>query len=95
MTTRQHLHEQVNSYQIALIWVGGFLVTAIFIIASLLTALARVDGRIDEELKSFIERQNASTLESCRKDADECHIEFVYDRDGNLLGGNVVGQSRE
>ena len=95
MTTRQHLHEQVDSYQIALIWVGGFLVTAIFIIASLLTALARTDARIDEELKSFIERQNASTLESCREDADDCHIEFIYDRDGNLLGGNVVGQSRK
>ena len=95
MTTRQHLHEQINSYQIALIWVGGFLVTAVFIIISMITALCNVDAKVDEELKSFIERQNASTLESCREEADECHIEFVYDRDGNLLGGNVVGQSRK
>lgn len=95
MSTYRRLHEQINSYQITLIWVGGFLVTAVFIIISMIAALCSVDAKVDEELKSFIERQNASTLESCREEADECHIEFVYDRDGNLLGGNVVGQSRK
>lgn len=95
MSTYQKLHDSINCYQLALIWTGGFLVTAITIIVMLLTALNQTDRRIDEAIKDFIEKQNSSTLESCRETADECHIEFVYDRDGNLLGGNVVGQSRK
>lgn len=95
MSTYRRLNEQINSYQIALIWVGGFLVTAIGIIVSLLTAVSGVDARVEQELRNFVERQNQETLLQCQEEADECHIEFVYDRDGNLLGGNVVGQSRK
>lgn len=91
MAIRRALQDSINNYQIALIWVGGFLVTAIFIIITLLAALAGVDERIDNELKAFVERQNQETLLQCQQEADECHIEFVYDRDGNLLGGNVTG----
>lgn len=95
MSTYRRLNEQINSYQIALIWVGGFLVTAIGIIVSLLTAISGVDAKVEQELRDFVERQNQETLLQCQEEADECHIEFVYDRDGNLLGGNVVGQSRK
>lgn len=95
MSTYRRLNEQIDSLQIALIWVGGFLVTAIGIIVSLLTAISGVDAKVEQELKDFVERQNQETLLQCQEEADECHIEFVYDRDGNLLGGNVVGQSRK
>lgn len=95
MSTYRRLHEQINSYQMILIWVGGFLVTAIFIIISMIAALCSVDAKVEQELREFVERQNQETLLQCQEEADECHIEFVYDRDGNLLGGNVVGQSRK
>ena len=95
MSTYRRLHEQINSYQITLIWVGGFLVTAIFIIISMIAALCSVDAKVEQELREFVERQNQETLLQCQEEADECHVEFVYDRDGNLLGGNVVGQSRK
>lgn len=36
-----------------------------------------------------------STLERCESDGvAECHIEYIYDRDGSLLYGEVVGQER-
>ena len=92
MSTYHRLHEEINSYQIVLIWVGGFLITSVFINIMLLIGINQAP---QSAVKEFIKKQNESTLETCREDADNCHIEFIYDEDGNLLGGNVVGQSRQ
>lgn len=84
--------QEIDNYQMALIWVGGFLITSVFINIMLLIC---VNQAPQAAVKEFIKKQNESTLVTCREDADNCRIEFVYDEDGNLLGGNVVGQSRK
>lgn len=90
--SRKNLCKEIDHYQIALIWVSGLLIATLSWAIPMLIASP---GAQENAVKEFIKKQNESTLESCREDADECHIEFVYDEDGNLLGGNVVGQSRK
>lgn len=84
--------QEIDNYQMALVWVGGFLVLSTFINIMLFMG---VNQAPQAAVKEFIKKQNESTLVTCREDADNCHIEFIYDEDGNLLGGNVVGQSRK
>lgn len=88
----RRMAQEIDNYQLALVCVGGFLVLSIFINILLFMGVMQAP---QTAVKEFVKKQNESTLETCREDADDCHIEFIYDEDGNLLGGNVVGQSRK
>lgn len=98
MYSRYYLKEKLYHYQVLSICLAAALIvlSGAFLIAYAANGRleAQLKGTQEEAIKDYIIRENEETLARCSEDADSCHVEFIYNYDGELVRGEVVGEAR-
>lgn len=99
MYSRYYLKEKLYHYQVLSICLAAALMVFSGALLIAFAANGRLEAQLkgaqEEAIKDYIIRENAETLERCSEDADDCHVDFIYNYNGELIRGEVTGQARD